>query len=75
MQFGKFAHRRGYVRFLEGEQRLSKDQVFNALHEWLTAKVIDQTDPFGWRGYSLTPVQIQIVSDQASKDWQHGWLS
>ena len=75
IKFGKFAENRGYVRLLNGEKRLQKDHAFNALHKWLTEKVIGQTAPFGWEGYSLTEQQILEVSSGASKDWVDGWLS
>ena len=75
LKFGKFAQNRGYIRILEGEQRLPKDHGFNALLEWLTEKVIGKTDPFGWKGYSLTSDQIREVSSLASKNWVDGWLS
>ena len=75
LRFGEFAERQGYLRLLDGEQRLLKEYGFDALHEWLTNKVIGRTDPFGWRGYTLTSDQIRKVSDQASHDWRLGWLS
>ena len=59
---------------MNGERRLAKEQGFNAVHHWLKEKVIDQTDPFGWIGYSLTTDQIREVSSKASKDFEHGWL-
>ena len=72
MKFGAFAERRNYVVFVSGERRLQRDQAFNVLHEWLAAKITGEEDPFGWRGYSLTPDQTQEVSTQASRDWLEG---
>ena len=72
MQFGTFAINGRYTRFLDGEQRLPKDQGFDALHAWLTEKVICKPDPFGWKAYSLTPTKIKEVSSKATKDWQDG---
>ena len=74
LKFGTFAHTKGYECFLEGEQPLPEDQGFNALHEWLTDKVIGQKEPFGWKDYSLTLEQIRSVCTQASEDWQEGWV-
>ena len=75
LSFGAFAETRGYLELVNSEQRLAKEQVFTARHCWLTEKVIGQTDLFGWKGYSLTPAQIEEVSKQASKDWQREWQS
>ena len=74
MKFGQYAMKNKYCCHHEGELRLLQDQGWYALDKWLTLK-IDERDPFGWKGYSLSSYDIRNVCYLAIQDWQNGWRS